>query len=380
MSHESHAGIRIPEDVDTPALVVDVGRLDANISRMASRTSAAGIALWPHAKTHKCLPIAKRQLAAGATGLTVATMDEAEMFADGGCHDLFIAYPVWAGHRRAARLLDLHERVHLRVGVDSLAAAEVLATALRGVPAPLGVLLEIDSGGRRTGVPPAAVRTLAQGCLRLGLNIVGAFTHPGHAYAGPGAVARAAEDEQRALQQAGEVLESLLGFPPNLSGGSTPTASAVMTDAMTEVRPGTYVFGDRQQMILSDLPEHDVALVVASRVVSTPRPGEAVLDAGSKTLSSDRPEWLGGHGWMPGSPEACISGLSEEHAVVTGLTRPLHVGDLVAVVPNHVCTTVNLSGELLVVDDGAVVDAWPVSSRVARPYLSGRRVTRSPSG
>lgn len=369
VSHESNAGIQIPPDLDTPALVVDAERLDANISRMAGRAAAAGIALWPHAKTHKCLPIAQRQLEGGAAGLTVATMDEAEQFAEGGCHDLFIAYPVWAGHDRAARLHDLHDRVCLRVGVDNLESAEVLSAALRGVPRALDVLLEIDSGGHRTGVQPAAVRELAEGCLRLGLNVVGAFTHPGHAYAGLGSVARAAEDEQRVLQDAGEWLEPLLGFPPALSGGSTPTTSAVLAGAMTEVRPGTYVFGDRQQMNLSNLPEQDVALVVASRVVSTPRPGEAVLDAGSKTLSSDRPKWLEGHGWLPDAPEARIAALSEEHAVVTGLTRPLHVGDLVAVIPNHVCTSVNLSSQLLVVSDGTVVDAWPVRSRVARPYV-----------
>lgn len=329
---------------------------------MASRAASAGVELWPHAKTHKCLPIAQRQLAGGAAGLTVATLAEAEHFA-GGCGDLFIAYPLWAGQGRAARLRTLQDRVRLRVGVDSIDGAETLSVALRDQPKALDVLIEVDSGGRRTGVPPAAARGLAEGCLRLGLNVLGAFTHPGHAYADPESVAGAAQDEERALHSVGESLTKVLGFPPILSGGSTPTATNLLAGTMTQVRPGTYVFGDRQQMHLSNLDERDVALMVASRVVSTPRPGEAVLDAGSKTLSSDRPTWLEGHGWLPGMPEVCVTKLSEEHAVVAGVNPSLRVGDLVGLVPNHVCTTVNLSAELLVVSNGAVTDVWPVNSR-----------------
>lgn len=329
---------------------------------MASRAASAGVELWPHAKTHKCLPIAQRQLAGGAAGLTVATLAEAEHFA-GGCGDLFIAYPLWAGQGRAARLRTLQDRVRLRVGVDSIDGAETLSVALRDQPKALDVLIEVDSGGRRTGVPPAAARGLAEGCLRLGLNVLGAFTHPGHAYADPESVAGAAQDEERALHSVGESLTKVLGFPPILSGGSTPTATNLLAGTMTQVRPGTYVFGDRQQMHLSNLDERDVALIVASRVVSTPRPGEAVLDAGSKTLSSDRPTWLEGHGWLPGMPEVCVTKLSEEHAVIAGVNPSLRVGDLVGLVPNHVCTTVNLSAELLVVSNGAVTDVWPVNSR-----------------
>ncbi len=150
---------------------------------------------------------------------------------------------------------------------------------------------------------------------------------------------------------------------PVLSGGSSPTAAAGLAAPLTEVRPGTYAFGDRQQLHLSHLTERDIALVVASRVVSVQRPGEAVLDAGSKTLSTDRPSWLPGHGLVLEAPEATVAILSEEHAVVRGLTTKLSVGDLVRVVPNHVCSVVNLTGELVVVSDGAVIDRWPVSAR-----------------
>ena len=123
------------------------------------------------------------------------------------------------------------------------------------------------------------------------------------------------------------------------------------------------MFGDRQQMQLSGLDVDDVALFVAARVVSVPRPDEAVLDAGSKALSSDRPAWLSGHGLILEAPKATIAPLSEEHAVVRGLTTALCVGDLVRVVPNHVCTVVNLTSELIVVSDGKVTDRWSVSAR-----------------
>jgi D-serine deaminase-like pyridoxal phosphate-dependent protein len=368
---EPHLGtFPLPADLDTPALVVDRTRLEANLRQMAGLAADAGVALRPHAKTHKCVPLARRQMAHGAVGLTVATLAEAEMFADGGLDDLFIAYPLWAGQSRAARVRQLHERTHLRVGVDSPEAAAALAAAVQGAPKPLRVLIEVDCGGRRTGVLPAAVPELALACLRLGLEVIGAFTHPGHAYRDPGSVPDAVADEQRALSIAGAALSALTGQSPVLSGGSTPTALTDTGKPLTEIRPGTYVFGDRQQLHLSGIAPEQVALVVAARVVSTPRPGEVVLDAGSKALSTDRPQWLEGHGWLPAYPEARIVSLSEEHAVVTGLVDhsmmdtsmagPPQVGDLVAVIPNHVCTAVNLGRRLLVVSDGSVVDEWPV--------------------
>jgi D-serine deaminase-like pyridoxal phosphate-dependent protein len=363
----------LPPELETPALVVDLDRLEANLARMAARARTAGVALRPHAKTHKCPPIGHRQLAAGAVGLTVATLGEAELFAAAGCPDLFIAYPLWAGGGRAARLRRLHERVRLRVGIDGPEAAELLAAATRGAAGPLPVLVEVDCGGRRTGVPVGAVAELAATCRRLGLEVRGAFTHPGHAYTGPDRVQAAAADERAALAGAGAALAGLVDGAPELSGGSSPTALAGYGPggragpAATEIRPGTYVFGDRQQMRLAGLPAGQVALVVAARVVSTPRPGEAVLDAGSKALSTDRPAWLSGHGWLPDAPEAQLAAITEEHAVVTGLARPVQVGDLLPVIPNHVCTAVNLGREVFVVAGGELVDTWPVHGGVRRP-------------
>jgi D-serine deaminase-like pyridoxal phosphate-dependent protein len=350
----------VPHDLETPAAVVDVRRLERNLTRMAIAADAAGVALRPHAKTHKSLHIGRRQLSGGAVGLTVATMAEAELFAAAACPSVFVAYPLWAASDdRGTRLAALRDRTDLRVGVDSLEAAARLAAAVPG----LKVLVEVDSGQHRSGVLPGQVAVLAAACRTLGLDVIGAFTHPGHAYTAPDDVPRAAEDEREALAAAGAALADFTDGQPVLSGGSSPTAATGIQAPLTEVRPGTYVFGDRQQMHLAGLKEEDVALVVAARVVSAQRPGEAVLDAGSKALSSDRPTWLPGHGLILEAPEATVAILSEEHAVVRGLSTRLSVGDLVRVVPNHVCSVVNLTSELVVVADGRVTERWPVGAR-----------------
>lgn len=352
----------MPWDIETPAVVVDTTALERNLDRMAGVAAAAGAALRPHAKTHKCLEIGRRQLAHGAAGLTVATLAEAEAFVADGCPSVFIAYPLWAASgTRPARLAALRERAELRVGVDSAAAAGALAAALPGA----AVLIEVDSGQHRSGVPVAEVPALATGCRALGLDVAGAFTHPGHAYGkpDPAGVAAASADERAALAAAGEALAGLTDGAPVLSGGSTPTAEAGVTAPLTEVRPGTYVFGDRQQMALAGLAAREIALVVAARVVSAPRPGEAALDCGSKTLSSDRAGWLKGYGLILEAPEAVIVALSEEHAVVRGRTESLRVGDLVRVVPNHVCPVVNLTSELLTADGDTLTGRWPVTAR-----------------
>lgn len=366
-------------------MVIDAGQVERNLSRMAAAAARAGLALRPHAKSHKCAEIARMQLAHGAAGLTAATLPEAEAWAAAGCPSVFIAFPLWAGSAgRPERIKALRSVTDLRIGVDSAAAAVALAAAAPGTR----VLIEVDSGQHRSGVLPSDVAALAAECRRLGLDVVGAFTHPGHSYGSAATVrdastdeeftaalaagvAAAVADERAALAEAGAALADVLDSAPELSGGSSPTAFAELAEGgsrpvepLTEVRPGTYVFGDRQQMQLSGLGVDDVALVVAARVVSVPRPGEAVLDAGSKALTSDRAAWLTGHGLILEAPEATIAALSEEHAVVQGLRESrLAVGDLVRVVPNHVCPVTNLTSSLVVVRDGAVADRWPVVGR-----------------
>jgi D-serine deaminase-like pyridoxal phosphate-dependent protein len=349
-------------DLPTPYLCVDLDVLDCNVSRMAALAAALGVGLRPHAKTHKCLQIARRQLDAGAVGLTVATVGEAEVFTAGGCTDVFIAYPLWVDSARGARLRALAERAAVRVGVDSAAGAAQLA---RHAGTAVQVLVEVDSGHHRSGVAPEAVLDIAAGAERAGLAVRGVFTFPGHGY-DPARRAEAASQEAAALRTAAETLRAN-GFGAEVvSGGSTPTAAITDGSALTELRPGVYVFNDAQQVELGAYQTADVALTAVATVVSH-ADGHMILDAGSKVLGADRQPWATGFGRLPLIPEARVTALSEHHATVVlppGAAVP-SLGSRVAVIPNHVCTAVNLADELVITRAGAVVDVWPVAARGA---------------
>lgn len=361
-------GMLLPEGLATPALVVDADVLDGNISRMAEAARSKGFALRPHAKSHKCAQIARLQIQAGARGLSVATIGEAEAFARDGVDDLFIAYPVWIDANKASRLRRLADDVALRVGIESVEGARRLADAVRGSARPVEVLVEVDSGSRRTGVPPHAVDEVGKAAADAGLHVVGVFTFPGHGYGhDPQARERAARDEEHALDEAARRLRDLGCDVRVVSGGSTPTVGRWQPGAVDELRPGVYVFNDATQLAMGTCGVADLALVAAATVVSTPAPDRFVLDVGSKVLGSDRSPWVTGHGYLPQYPQATVTGLWEHHAVVRlpdGVSGP-PLGAVVAVVPNHVCTPVNLSDELLVVRNGELVDRWRVSARGA---------------
>lgn len=337
----------------TPYLVVDRDVLEDNLAA----PDPPGIAVRPHVKTHKCVEIARRQLDAGAVGITVATVGEAEVFADAGCDDVFLAYPVLAVGRRGERLAALARRIRLRVGVDSVAAAHVLAAA---VGQECEVLVEVDSGQHRTGVAPGDAGTVATGAVDAGLDVVGVFTFPGHSYA-PGAGEAAAHDESAALAEAAASLAAADVQARVRSGGSTPSRTATDATVVTEMRPGVYAVNDAQQWELGSCGRAEIALTAAATVVSR-RPGRVVLDAGSKILGADRPPWATGFGRLLDHPDARVVALSEHHATVD-LADPPPLGAVVRVVPNHACNAVNLVDELTVVADGVEVDRWTVAAR-----------------
>jgi D-serine deaminase-like pyridoxal phosphate-dependent protein len=351
--------------VDTPSVVVDAAALDRNVAVMADHARAKGMALRPHAKTHKCPTVAQRQLAAGAVGLSVATFGEAEVFAAAGVEDLFVAYPLWPQPDTAGRLDALAGRCRLSVGADSAIAVAALA-AMPGVAGRLGILVEVDCGLRRSGVAPSQAGELGRAVADSGLELRGVFTFPGHGY-GPGRAPAAIDDEQRALGTAREAVVAA-GLPcPVTSGGSTPTAAGTTGPVPSELRPGVYVFNDAQQVAMGVCAPDDVALAAVATVVSVPEPGRIVLDAGSKVLGPDRPAWMDGHGLLPDHRGAVVTGLWEHHAVVDTTSvdpgnRP-KLGDRVVVVPNHVCIAVNLCPVLLVAEAGRVVTRWEVAAR-----------------
>jgi len=350
--------------IETPTIVVDLDRVDANIARMATVMREREVALRPHAKTHKSLEFGRRQLGAGAVGLTVATVGEAEVFAEGGVDDLFIAYPLVPIGRKAERLRDVAERCTLSVGVDSRTGAEAIAAAVRGAAARPTALVEIDCGGRRSGVLPEAAGSLARLCQDLGLEVAGVFTHAGHGYAGTEARAAAADDEVAGLTLAADSLRAEGIEPAVVSAGSTPTAMLSARGAVTEERPGTYLFSDRLQAAVAGESLDGVALVVAATVVSHGTRGGFIVDSGAKILGKDVAPFLDGHGWVLGW-DAAIDRVSDHHGVVEladGAARPA-IGEVVFVVPNHVCPVVNLVDDYLVARRGRLVDRWPVDAR-----------------
>ena len=354
-------GPPLPADLETPCLVVDRDVLEANLAAMAGHARELGVFLRPHAKTHKCVEIARRQLAHGAVGLTVATVGEAEVFADAGFADLFIAYPLWAAGARGARLRALAERVSLRVGADSREGVELLARTLAGTEAE--VVIEIDSGHHRTGVAPSHAGEVAAAAHAGGLRVAGVFTFPGHGY-GPGQREHAATDEARALGEAAHALRDAGVAGRLCSGGSTPTAALLDGETVNEMRPGVYAFSDAQQVELGAAGWESVALTAAATVVS--RNGRnVVVDAGSKVLGADRLAWATGHGRVLDHPDARLTALSEHHATIgfPGDGPLPDLGSVVRVVPNHVCTAVNLADDLVVIADGAVVDQWRIAAR-----------------
>jgi D-serine deaminase-like pyridoxal phosphate-dependent protein len=351
--------------IDTPALVVDLDRMDAAIARMADAMSERGVALRPHAKTHKSIEVGRRQVGAGAVGLTVGTVGEAEVFADGGLDDLFIAYPMVPAGPKAERLREVARRARLRVGIDSVVGAHAVADALGDDRGRVSVLVEIDCGGRRTGVAPSDAGPVAAAATHLGLDVIGVFTHGGHGYHGPDARAAAAEDEVRGLTDAAGSLRAAGVEPSVVSAGSTPTAIDSARGAVTEERPGTYVFGDRQQVALGSIAPDAPAAVIAARVVSVNTAARRfVIDAGAKTLTKDVLAYLAGHASIP-ELGAVVDRVSDYHGVVEvkdGGSLP-EIGQVVVAVPNHICPVVDLFATFLVARDGAIVDTWRVDAR-----------------
>jgi D-serine deaminase-like pyridoxal phosphate-dependent protein len=342
----------------TPYLKVDPVRMRHNIRRASERAASARVALRPHIKTHKCVEVAKLQLAAGAVGITVATLVEAETFARHEFDDIFIAYPLWLDKVSARRMCDLVEMATLTIGVDS---PEGAAAAGKHLGNRVRALVEVDSGHHRSGVQPQEAGTLARTAARAGLDVRGVFTFPGHSYA-PDQTGQAAVDEAEALAEAAESLRTAGIEPTVVSGGSTPSLAGADTDVLTELRPGVYVFGDAQQWELGSMSPDDVALTCCSTVVSHAG-GRLVLDAGSKALGADRASWATGYGRLLEHPEARIVLLSEHHAVADLGGAPLPaIGSRVDVVPNHVCNAVNLAGALHI-DDAGVLMMWPVVAR-----------------
>ena len=354
-------------DLDTPAVVVDLDVLETNVRRMAERAREHGVRLRPHAKTHKVPEVARLQLAAGAAGISLAKVGEAEIFADAGFDDVFLAYPT-VGPDKGRRLLALADRIRLAIGADSLEGAASVGEVFRAAGRRIDVLLKVDCGYHRVGVPPEKAPEIA---VRLsetpGIALRGVFTHAGHAYlAGTrDEVERIAGEEGSILATAAESVRAA-GVPvEEVSVGSTPTARGSMAvPGVTECRPGNYVYHDASQVSLGTCAIEDCAMTVIATVVSVPASDRAVLDCGSKTLSSDplRPR-ADGHGWILGR-KSRLDRLSEEHGVVSvAAGETFRVGEKVRVLPNHACVVSNLHDRVVLARGDRIEGEWFVAAR-----------------
>ena len=358
------------EALDTPALVLDLDIVEANIARTVEIARDADARLRPHIKTHRMLAVARLQIDAGARGICCAKTGEAEVFADGGIDDIFIANQV-VGAAKMRRLRALSERVRLAVGVDHPEQIELLSQAFGGAE-PLDISIEIDVGQRRTGVvePHEAVE-LAQRVLDApGLALRGVYTHEGHDYAArdDADLAVIADQAQRQMLEAAQAIRDATGAPCEVSMGSTPSLFARKFHAgIDELRPGTAVFNDGSHANFLGHTDWCAATVLAT-VVNRPAPDRVVVDAGAKALTSDRrgPSILenSGFGMVIGRPDATIVSLSDEHGVLSVPDADAYsIGEVVQIIPNHICPCVNLYDHAFVAREGVVQDVWEVSAR-----------------
>lgn len=357
------------DQLPTPALVVDLDVLERNLDGMARYCREHGVGLRPHTKTHKTLEISRMQLARGAVGLTVAKVGEAEVMAIAEPEEMLVAYPVY-GAEKLRRLAELARRRRILVSLDSEATARELSAAATAHGTAFGVLVEFDAGLHRCGLAPGpACVELAQAVRAMpGLAFRGLMTYPGNIW---GAAEARATEAQRVSEAVGLALRSFkqARMPVEIvSAGSTPSARlSHEIRGITEIRPGTYVYNDLNTYYQGLCALEDCAARVVTTVVSTAVPGRAMIDAGSKTLSSDL---LGsgpkdGYGLVVEAPEARLFKLNEEHGHldISKARRAFNVGDVLTLIPNHVCTCVNMHDELFLVKNREVCGSWRVAAR-----------------
>jgi D-serine deaminase-like pyridoxal phosphate-dependent protein len=345
--------------LDTPAMLVDLDVAEANIASMAAYAQRAGLKLRPHVKTHKSIAMARRQRAAGAAGLCVATVSEAEVFAGAGIADLTLAYPV-VGARKLARLAQVCQGAPVTLVADSAAVLDGYAEVARRAGRTLKVLVEVDTGMRRAGALPAAVPDLARQVAKsAGLEFAGILTHAGQAHGAAGqlGIEQVARHEAAVMGDVRADLEQAGHEVRVVSAGSSLTSRYLTAaDGITEIRPGTYIYNDLRTLGCWSCTPEQIAVSMLAAVVSTGDGGARVtVDAGSKTLTTTT-DPVYAHGHLAGRPDATVTRLSEEHGVLTVTGAPPAVGDLVRILPVHVCVWSDLQPEVYGTRRGEIVE------------------------
>jgi len=344
--------------IDTPCIKIDYQKLTANINRMQETCTKHNCNLRPHIKTHKSIEIARMQMKAGAIGITCAKVSEAEVMAAGGLTDIFIAYPL-IGSAKIDRAIILAKRLNrLILAADSLAGAEALSREAVRHGLELELRLEIDSGAGRTGVTAQNAADLAEAISKLpNIRLTGLFTFRGVA---------ANLEECTLLDQVKRTLSQRGIEIKDLSAGSTPTGLACAASGLlNEIRPGTYVFYDQSCLLQGACQADDIAARIIATVVSTPKPDYAVIDGGSKTFPMDVQLSNKSYAHVLGRDDLILDKLNEEHGMLRtsdGSPTGLKVGDVLELIPSHICPAVNLQNYIYI-EEGGVIRRLPVDAR-----------------
>ena len=358
--------------IDTPALLVDLDLVRVNVQEMQEKADHFGVALRPHTKTHKMPLLAQMQVAAGAKGITVAKLGEAETMAAHGLHDIFIANQV-VGNGKLERLRNLSATCRVSVGIDNSEQVASLQEAFAGTGAVLPVLIEVEVGENRCGVatPEELLALAGEAAAADNLHLQGVFCHEGHTYG--------SHDEETLADEAVAAQEKILAYARRLrdagyacetvSIGSTPSLLlADILPGITEIRPGTYVFRDVGQAGATRTFSRCAATVLAT-VISRPTDERVVIDAGAKALTMQKRQGgvchTDGLGALKTAPQVRLARVFDEHGIFLAkdLREQLRVGDKIEIIPNHICPAVNLYDSAVLVRAGSVVGQWEVACR-----------------
>ncbi len=354
------------EEIDTPALLVDLPMMEANLRRMADFFRGREAKLRPHAKTHKCPIIAQKQIELGAIGTTCAKLGEAEALVEGGISDILIANQI-VGSPKIARLMDLTQEANLMVAVDDPENVRSLSRAASAKGVKMRALVEVDIGMGRCGVSPGqATRNLAEQVSRSpGLSFAGLMGYEGHLVFVPSLKERTRRcQEAMALLLETKDLIERSGLPVSIvSGGGTGTyAITGPLSGITEVQAGSYLFMDGRYRGIEALDDFDIALTLLTTVISRPNEKRAIIDAGMKAITHEF-----GLPAINSRPGAKLIALAEEHGIIQ-FEEPesrLKAGDKIELIPSHGCTTINLHDFYYATRNGVLEAIWPITGRGA---------------
>jgi len=357
-------------DLDTPVAIVNLNIMERNIYGMANWAKKAGISLRPHVKTHKTPALAQKQIEAGAIGVTVAKIGEAEVMAVAGIKDIFIAYQI-VGTQKIERLVNLSRQAMLTVAVDDFEAATALSDTFYKNNLTIDVVVIVELGFNRCGVAPGrqTVEFVKKIASLNGLRVKGIMGYAGHVYGAKNwdEVLRIGSEEGKVMVATADMIRKSGIQVDVVSVGSTPTAKiAGSIPGVTEIRPGAYIFNDRVEMTIGAADQDDCALRIITTVISRPTAERAIIDAGDKVFSHDCGlDGMKGFGLVVHRPDIEIERLNEEHGILklSQQDRNIRIGDKLEIIPNHVCPVCNLFDRLVGIRNDRVEVIWRVEAR-----------------